>query len=73
MKVGDLKEFLAELPDDMECVVVGHFGEGNKMDLPRLRKDIPVGVGYEGWRKAIDRPPETVVEFAHMDIGEEPD
>lgn len=63
MKVGDLRNYLAELPDDTEIVTCGYFGEGIRMRLPRLRTGVGVCDTTGEWREAREGPQQTVVAF----------
>lgn len=72
--IKQLKELIAELPDDLPIGTVGHFGEFEPMDASHFRQTQanPIPAGCLSWR---DMLPEKigVLSITTPDIGPEPD
>lgn len=76
MKVRELRKAIEDLPDDMEVVVIGHFGEAIRVpdyDTPRVVEG-PVHI-QDDWylpsKGAIT--PYAVLAMPKVDIGPEPE
>ena len=73
MTVGELREKLKGVADDVEVVGMGHFGEGVRVSscCCGVHENVHVGVAG-GWR--TDGPASKIVfEIPVADIGEDPD
>lgn len=73
MTVGELKELLKELPEDMPVVTVGHFGESVKRDPYdfEVKRGPNTLVDY-GWQRDGEEIEEAVFNVSNADIGEIP-
>jgi hypothetical protein len=71
MTVGELRKVIIDLPDDMEIVVCGHFGEGIRMiSQPHVTEAKVVNAH---WEFRTPGSLQQVLAFPYIDIGEEPD
>lgn len=73
MKVIDLRKALEGVPDNLEVVVIGHFGEGIRINPSgiRIRKKVNVVDAWWDWKN--NKNIETVLALPGVDIGPEPD
>lgn len=76
MTIGELRDKIEALPDDMEVVVIGHFGEAIRKSPYTFRvvdrQPLPIHDTWEDYNGTTDEYVE-VFEIANTDLGEEPD